>query len=155
MKNLQTTRRFFHVTVIPGSFNSSINRSHIDENVESLRSFSKSSDPSITASNSTEQSRHLIAELLRVDHAGKLGTMAIYSGQLAVMKRIYGSGKNTSSGFGISVTGLVPSMVQNLKRMQEQEKNHLDQMERLISLNNVQPTILAPICQLAGYALGE
>lgn len=154
MKSLQITRRFLHHSVISRASTSLSNETQKTEN-ENIESFGSFSKQPITTINSTEQRRRLLAELLRVDHAGELGAMAIYSGQLAIMKRKYGSGKNTSVGFGIPVSDLTPIAVQTLKHMQAQEKLHLDKMERLMASNNIRPTILAPLCHLAGYALGK
>ncbi|KAF8359343.1 clk-1, partial [Pristionchus pacificus] len=76
----------------------------------------------------------IINEIIRVDHAGELAADRIYAGQLAVLK-------NTPSAPSIS-------------RMWEEEKNHLDEMERLSATHSVSPSILSPIFALAGYTLG-
>ncbi|GMR42244.1 hypothetical protein PMAYCL1PPCAC_12439 [Pristionchus mayeri] len=76
----------------------------------------------------------LIDEIIRVDHAGELAADRIYAGQLAVLK-------NSSSGPAIT-------------RMWEEEKNHLDEMERLAASHSVKSSLFSPIFALAGYTLG-
>lgn len=76
----------------------------------------------------------VIERILRVDQAGELGAVRIYQGQRAVL----GRGK----------TGPM------LRKMEEQERHHLDTFNRLISERRVRPTILSPLWHLAGFALG-
>ena len=72
--------------------------------------------------------------MIRVDHAGEYGARRIYDGQLAVL------GKNAGGG--------------SIRRMAEQEKEHLDTFDRMIVDRNVRPTVLAPVWHAAGFALG-
>ncbi len=82
-----------------------------------------------------QQRRH---EMLRVDHAGEYGAVAIYRGQIAVLERRPGSER----------------IVEQLKEMAEQEQEHLDAFDGLLAENRVRPTALSPVWNAAGFALG-
>jgi ubiquinone biosynthesis monooxygenase Coq7 len=73
--------------------------------------------------------------MLRVDQAGEYGATRIYAGQLAVLNP------------GSATARLV-------SRMAGQEKRHLARFDQLISERRVRPTVLQPIWQVAGFALG-
>lgn len=77
-------------------------------------------------------------EMLRVDHAGEYGAVAIYKGQLAVFGRQSGHER---------ITG-------QLTEMAEQERAHLDAFDKLLASGNVRPTALSPVWNAAGFALG-
>ncbi len=77
-------------------------------------------------------------EMLRVDHAGEYGAVAIYRGQLAVFQRQHGREK---------ITG-------QLQHMAEQEQEHLDAFDKLLAAGKVRPTAMSPIWNAAGFALG-
>ncbi len=77
-------------------------------------------------------------EMLRVDHAGEYGAVAIYKGQLAVFGRQSGHER---------ITG-------QLTEMAEQEQAHLDAFDKLLASGNVRPTALSPVWNAAGFALG-
>jgi ubiquinone biosynthesis monooxygenase Coq7 len=79
-----------------------------------------------------------LAEILRVDHAGELGAVAIYRGQRAVMAAAPGHER---------IAG-------QLAEMETQEAEHLARFDRLLTERRVRPTALAPIWRLAGFALG-
>jgi ubiquinone biosynthesis monooxygenase Coq7 len=85
-------------------------------------------------SRSTER-RH---EMLRVDHAGEYGAVAIYRGQLAVFGRQAGHER----------------IVGQLEEMAGQEQVHLDAFDRLLADGQVRPTALSPVWNAAGFALG-
>ena len=76
----------------------------------------------------------LVERILRVDHAGEYGARRIYEGQLAVLGR-------TQSAAPI-------------RRMYEQEKQHLEHFEHLMVERRVRPTALQPVWHIAGFALG-
>lgn len=78
----------------------------------------------------------LIDRFLRVNQAGELGAVRIYEGQRAIMGRK-----------GAKAAPL-------LKRMAEQEQEHLDTFNRLIAERRTRPTVLSPLWHLAGFALG-
>ena len=77
-------------------------------------------------------------EMLRVDHAGEFGAVAIYRGQLAVFERQHGRERITAQ----------------LKEMAAQEQEHLDAFDNLLSAGRVRPTVLSPVWNAAGFALG-
>ncbi len=77
-------------------------------------------------------------EMLRVDHAGEYGAVAIYRGQLAVFERQQGREK---------ITG-------QLQEMSAQEREHLDAFDKLLVAGSVRPTALSPLWNAAGFALG-
>lgn len=77
-------------------------------------------------------------EMLRVDHAGEYGAVAIYRGQLAVFERQHGKER----------------IVHQLREMAAQEEEHLDAFDKLLAAGNVRPTALSPIWNAAGFTLG-
>ncbi|VDL81376.1 unnamed protein product [Nippostrongylus brasiliensis] len=76
----------------------------------------------------------LLEKIIRVDHAGELGADRIYAGQMAVLK-------------GSSVASVI-------QKMWDEEREHLDIMERLAAKHNVQHTVFSPVFSVAAYALG-
>jgi len=72
-----------------------------------------------------------IAEMLRVDHAGEYGARRIYKGQLSVLKGH-----------------------EKIQEMYEQEKEHLDFFENEIKQRGTRPTLLLPLWDKLGFALG-
>ena len=79
-----------------------------------------------------------LAEILRVDHAGELGAVAIYRGQRAVFDKA--SGHERTAG--------------QLAQMQAHEAEHLSRFDQLLAERGVRPTALTPLWRLAGFALG-
>ncbi len=75
-----------------------------------------------------------VARMIRVDHAGEYGARRIYEGQLAVL------GRNAGGG--------------SIRRMYDQELEHLDRFEKLMVARRVRPTALQPLWHVAGFALG-
>lgn len=76
----------------------------------------------------------LVDKIIRVDHAGELGADRIYAGQYAIL--------------GNSKVG------PTIKHMWEQEKEHRTQFESLINKHRVRPTVMTPLWNIAGFALG-
>jgi ubiquinone biosynthesis monooxygenase Coq7 len=76
----------------------------------------------------------LIDRIIRVDHAGEYGAKRIYEGQLAMLK-----GKPEAAV---------------VRRMYEQELEHLKEFERLMVDRRARPTALYPLWHVAGFALG-
>ena len=79
-----------------------------------------------------------IAEMLRVDHAGEYGAVAIYRGQQAIFRR--------------SVK--TQPIATQLAKMEAEEQKHLDAFDKLLVERNVRPTAMTPIWNVAGYSLG-
>ena len=75
------------------------------------------------------------ASMLRVDQAGEYGATRIYAGQLAVLRPSCAEAKLIS-------------------RMAAQERRHLARFDRVMSERRVRPTVLQPLWNMAGYALG-
>lgn len=76
-----------------------------------------------------------IPSMLRVDQAGEYGATRIYAGQLAVL----GNRHPTS---------------RTVARMAIQEERHLTHFDRMLADRGVRPTLLQPIWNVAGHALG-
>lgn len=79
-----------------------------------------------------------VAEMLRVDHAGEYGAVAIYKGQ----KAVFGANLKTRH------------MAEQLQEMQDEEQKHLDAFDKLLIERNVRPTAMTPLWNVAGYGLG-
>ncbi len=77
-------------------------------------------------------------EMLRVDHAGEYGAVQIYRGQRAVFDRVAGR----------------DAFAAQLKEMEDGEAEHLKTFDRLLADRRVRPTLLAPVWNAAGFALG-
>ncbi|MDA8048981.1 MAG: demethoxyubiquinone hydroxylase family protein [Rhodospirillales bacterium] len=75
-----------------------------------------------------------LARMIRVDHAGEYGAVRIYAGQRAVLGR-----------------GAKAAL---LAHMAEQERQHLEAFSDLLVRRRVRPTVLLPLWNLAGFALG-
>ncbi|MEO5612442.1 MAG: demethoxyubiquinone hydroxylase family protein [Sphingomicrobium sp.] len=75
------------------------------------------------------------ASMLRVDQAGEYGATRIYAGQLAVLRRNSAASKL-------------------IARMDGQEQRHLARFSALMAERRVRPTILQPLWNVAGFALG-
>jgi 3-demethoxyubiquinol 3-hydroxylase len=79
-----------------------------------------------------------IEQMLRVDHAGEYGAVAIYGGQRA----IYGTLPQKSR------------IARQLEEMEADEQVHLEAFDALLNQHGARPTALAPIWNVAGHALG-
>ena len=84
--------------------------------------------------NPNPQRKALIDEMLRVDQAGEIGAVQIYRGQHWVLR---------DSPIGGT-----------LKSMQAGEEVHLQTLSRMMAERRVRPTVLAPLWEVAGFALG-
>lgn len=73
--------------------------------------------------------------MIRVDQAGEYGATRIYAGQLAIL------GDRTPAARSIA-------------RMAEQERRHCDRFDALTIERGVRPTLLQPLWNRAGFALG-
>lgn len=79
-----------------------------------------------------------LAEMIRVDHAGEYGAVAIYRGQRAVFSRSPRTGR----------------ISRQIGEMAAQEQGHLDAFDKLIADRGVRPTAMAPLWEAAGFTLG-
>lgn len=73
--------------------------------------------------------------MLRVDQAGEYGATRIYAGQLAVM-------------------GDRAPLAGDVRHMAEQEAEHRAKFDALMVRRGVRPTVLQPLWDVAGFALG-
>ncbi|XP_078490895.1 NADPH-dependent 3-demethoxyubiquinone 3-hydroxylase, mitochondrial-like [Ciona intestinalis] len=80
------------------------------------------------------ETRKVYSRFIRVDHAGEFGADRIYAGQMAVLGK----------------TDVGPT----IQHMWDQEKDHLQTFTNMISEHRVRPTVLHPIWNIAGFALG-
>ena len=76
----------------------------------------------------------LVERMIRVDHAGEFGAVRIYEGQMAVL--------------GKSPAGMT------VRKMADQEREHLEAFDHLVVDRRVRPTALTPLWHVAGFALG-
>jgi ubiquinone biosynthesis monooxygenase Coq7 len=76
--------------------------------------------------------------MLRVDHAGEYGAVAIYRGQRTVF-----DARQTDSDISAA-----------LREMEEGETAHLDAFDALLVDRGVRPTLLSPLWSIAGFGLG-
>lgn len=79
-----------------------------------------------------------IEQMIRVDHAGEYGAVAIYQGQRAVFGRLPHKAR-------IAV---------QLEEMEADEQHHLETFDKLLFEHEARPTALAPVWDVAGHALG-
>ena len=75
------------------------------------------------------------ASMLRVNQAGEYGATRIYAGQLAVLRPNCAEAKL-------------------IARMAAQEERHLKRFNLLMAERRVRPTVLQPLWNVAGFALG-
>ncbi|XP_071628643.1 ubiquinone biosynthesis protein COQ7, mitochondrial isoform X2 [Temnothorax longispinosus] len=87
-----------------------------------------------STSAATSASGKVLDSIIRVDHAGELGADRIYAGQMAVL--------------GMTTVG------PTIQHMWDQEKRHRLKFEELIRKHRVRPTVLTPLWNIAGFALG-
>ena len=79
-----------------------------------------------------------IHAMMRVDHAGEHGAVKIYDGQRAVFRH----SKNHQATCDL------------IADMAAQEQAHLDYFDELLVRENIRPTALRPLWDVAGFALG-
>lgn len=83
----------------------------------------------------TPKEREFIEPMIRVDQAGEVGAYYIYKGQIAVL-------------------GHDKKLRPILQEMWDQEKVHLARFDDLIGHHRVRPSLLRPIWEVAGFAVG-
>jgi ubiquinone biosynthesis monooxygenase Coq7 len=83
--------------------------------------------------------RTLVERVIRVDQAGEFGAVRIYEGQLAALR--WSGRSNSDAGRKIAA-------------MARSEREHNKTFDRLTAERRVRPTLLSPIWNVAGFALG-
>lgn len=73
--------------------------------------------------------------MIRVDQSGEVGAYYIYKGQIAVL-------------------GDDPKLRPLLEMMWDQEKHHLELFSDLVGEHRVRPSLLRPLWEVAGFAVG-
>ncbi|CAF3648031.1 unnamed protein product [Rotaria sp. Silwood1] len=81
-----------------------------------------------------QKTQELFDKIIRVDHAGELAADRIYAGQMAILGR----------------TDVGPT----IQHMWDEEKAHLAKFNELIPKYKARPSVLLPLWNVAGYALG-
>jgi ubiquinone biosynthesis monooxygenase Coq7 len=76
-------------------------------------------------------------QAIRVNHAGEYGAKQIYKGQIAA--------------FRLKKQNDIISLIQHMK---EQEDAHFNYFDKEIIRQKIRPTLMQPIWQVAGFALG-
>ncbi|GDX35547.1 2-nonaprenyl-3-methyl-6-methoxy-1,4-benzoquinol hydroxylase [Alphaproteobacteria bacterium] len=84
-----------------------------------------------------QNSQKKIAEMIRVNHAGETGAKVIYEGQISALK-IKGD----------------HATLKIVEKMYQQELVHLSYFENKIKEQKIRPTVMQPIWQIGGFALG-
>ena len=79
-----------------------------------------------------------LEKIIRVDHAGERGAVKIYEGQLLALKTIKQN----------------EVLKNQIEKMKEQEKEHLEYFEKEIQKRRIKPTYLLPVWDLMGITLG-
>ena len=79
-----------------------------------------------------------LEKIIRVDHAGERGAVKIYEGQLLALKTIKQN----------------EVLKNQIEKMKEQEKEHLEYFEKEIQKRKIKPTYLLPFWDLTSVALG-
>jgi ubiquinone biosynthesis monooxygenase Coq7 len=96
--------------------------------------------------------RETLTSTIRVDQAGEVAANWIYRGQMAIL------GKDAVAGPVIQASNSLPGARarsnSSVQEMWDQEKKHLEVMNRLQVQHHVRPTLLTPVAQIAGFGLG-
>ena len=82
--------------------------------------------------------KNKIEEMIRVDHAGERGAIKIYDGQLLALQLMKAD----------------PDLEKKVAEMKEHEKEHLKYFEQQLADRKIRPTLLLPLWDLLGTALG-
>jgi ubiquinone biosynthesis monooxygenase Coq7 len=104
---------------------SKIDKNHIKNNILSL----------LPGKNTPHS---LKTEMLRVDHAGELGAIHIYRGQIDVLSYISKKDHVTSQ----------------IQEMYTQEVVHLNKFNQVLPKRQIRPSAFTPLWQIGGYMLG-
>ena len=84
--------------------------------------------------NITSKNDKQIEQMIRVNQAGEFGAKRIYEGQLLVLKN--------------------DKKYKIIKRMADQEEEHLKTFNKMMVEKGVRPTLLSPLWNIGGFVLG-
>ena len=84
--------------------------------------------------NITSKNDKQIEQMIRVNQAGEFGAKRIYEGQLVVLKN--------------------DKKYKIIKRMADQEEEHLKTFNKMMVEKGVRPTLLSPLWNIGGFVLG-
>ena len=82
--------------------------------------------------------KNKIEEIIRVDHAGERGAIKIYDGQLLALQLLKSD----------------PDLEKKVSEMKEHEKEHLKYFEEQLADRKIRRTLMLPLWDLLGTALG-
>jgi len=82
--------------------------------------------------------KNMVAEFIRVDHAGERGAIKIYEGQLLALNTFIKD----------------DDLKRKIEEMKVHEKEHCDYFESEIKKRNIKPTKFLPLWDLLGVGLG-
>lgn len=83
----------------------------------------------------TPKEKEVLDPMIRVDQSGEVGAYYIYMGQMAVL-------------------GRDKKLRPILQEMWDQEKHHLERFDQLVGDMRVRPSLLRPLWEVAGFAVG-
>ncbi|KAI7876719.1 ubiquinone biosynthesis protein COQ7 [Lichtheimia hyalospora FSU 10163] len=83
----------------------------------------------------TPTEKEVLDPMIRVDQSGEVGAYYIYMGQMAVL-------------------GRDKKLRPILQEMWDQEKHHLERFDQLVGDMRVRPSLLRPLWEVAGFAVG-
>jgi ubiquinone biosynthesis monooxygenase Coq7 len=99
----------------------------------------------------TAEQQRTLDSAIRVDQAGEVAANWIYKGQLHVLRRDQIAGPLIQVG---SLFYFQTKVAQRSQEMWDQEKKHLEVMDKLQLQHEIRPTVLLEVAKLAGFGLG-
>jgi ubiquinone biosynthesis monooxygenase Coq7 len=114
---------------------------------------SRANDPAVcTTPNITDAQRQQLDSALRVDQAGEIAANYIYMGQMAVLGR--DRTLKPLIQVGLFNGNTVILFTSSTQEMWDQEKKHLEVMDKLQVQHRIRPTLLSDVAKVAGFGLG-
>lgn len=98
--------------------------------------------------------REMLTSAIRVDQAGEVAANWIYRGQMAILGKDVMAGPVIQASNIFRISTLAGWTNNSAQEMWDQEKKHLEVMNRLQVQHNVRPSLLTPVAQIAGFGLG-
>ncbi|ORZ32543.1 ubiquinone biosynthesis protein COQ7-domain-containing protein [Catenaria anguillulae PL171] len=126
VRSIVTGRRLLHSTAATNA--TTVQRDHLSSAGESRASRKP-------VKKLSEEHHRILDEIMRVDQAGEIGANFIYKGQLAIL------GRDKKVG-------------PLIEHMWQQEVHHLETFNKLVPTWRARPSLLYPVWQAAGFAVG-